>query len=388
MSKKRYRDILVFVTGTTPQIVTETLYCLTQVAEPPVSPDEIHIITTLSGKEKIEEELLRKGRLSAFSKEFDLPPIPLGSESIHIVCDEKGNPLEDIREVSHNESLGDFIAQFIRDRTEDPGVRLHCSLAGGRKTMSFYLGSALQLFGRPWDKLYHVLVSPEFESHPDFYYKPGKNRVLSIKDASGKTVKRLQTKDAQISLAELPFVRLRDKIPLDGKGFKELVREGQREIDMASVQPPVMVNLSEKVIYVGHVGIDMVPMQMVLYVNLLRRKIETCHLPEKPYCLDCTECFPYLGDLTKKKTLDEMVKDYRRAYGPSSGRVEEFQRHWEKKGGIDQDTLRQNISKINTTLKEALHEETLLPHFIISAVGKHGSKRYGVRAEKGKIVIG
>ena len=124
--------------------------------------------------------------------------------------------MEDIREVSHNESLGDFIADFVRDRTEDPSVRLHCSLAGGRKTMSFYLGSALQLFGRTWDKLYHVLVTPEFESHPDFYYKPKKNRVLELKDNNGKVLRRLHTKNAQISLAELPFVRLRDKIPLGG----------------------------------------------------------------------------------------------------------------------------------------------------------------------------
>ena len=387
MNKKTYREILIFVTGTTPQIVTETLYCLTQVAQPPVYADEIHIITTSSGKEKIQVDLLKRGRLAALSKEYNLSPIPLDSESIHVVSDEKGNPLEDIREVFHNESLGDFIANFIRERAEDPGVRLHCSLAGGRKTMSFYLGSALQLFGRPWDKLYHVLVTPEFESHPEFYYKPKKDRILGVKDSRGKIVRKLNTGDAQISLAELPFVRLRDKIPLDGRGFKELVREGQREIDMASIQPPVRVNLFEKVIYIGHVGIDMVPMQMALYVNLLRRKLEGCHFPERPYCLDCIDCFPYLGDLSNRKTLDEIAKDYQRAYGPSSGRVEEFRRHWEKKGGIDQDTLRQNISKINTTLKEAIKDETLLPYFIISPIGKHGSKRYGVRVEKGKIAI-
>ncbi|NWF92136.1 MAG: TIGR02584 family CRISPR-associated protein [Syntrophaceae bacterium] len=385
---KTYREVLIFVTGTTPQIITETLYCLTQETQPPIFPDEIHILTTSSGKERIEEELLQKGRLRAFSQEFSLSPIPLTKESIHVVCDEEGNPLTDIREVSHNESLGDFIADFIRERTKDPGVRLHCSLAGGRKTMSFYLGSALQLFGRPWDKLYHVLVTPEFESHADFYYKPPRDKILEIVDSNGKVVKRLHTDDAEISLAELPFVRLREKIPLDMKGFRELVREGQREIDLACVQPPVRVNLTEKVIYIGQVGIDMVPMQMVLYVNLLRRKLEGCHVPERPYCLECTECFPYLGDLSKKKAFDEMVKDYRKAYGPFSGRVEEFLKHWEKKGGIDQDTLRQNISKINKTLKESIEDETLHPYYVITPIGKHGSKRYGVRVERGKIVIG
>lgn len=387
MEKKTYREILIFVTGTTPQIVTETLYCLTQTIQPPIFPDEIHIITTSSGKEKAGEELFKKGRLPAFSREYNLPSIPLTQESIHVVCDEKGNLLDDVRDVHHNESLGDFIANFIREKTEDPGVRLHCSLAGGRKTMSFYLGSALQLFGRPWDKLYHVLVTAEFESHPEFYYKPKKDRILEVKDPNGKVIRRLHTRDAQISLAELPFIRLRDKISLNGKSFGEMVREGQKEIDIASVQPSLRVDLSEKVVYVGQTGIDMVPIQVVLYVNLLRRKLEGCHFPKKPYCFDCTECFPYLGDLSKKKTLDEMVKDYRRAYGPSSGRVDEFLRHWEKKGGIDQETLRQNISKINKTLKESIEDETLHPYFLITPVGKHGSKRYGVRVEKGKILI-
>jgi CRISPR-associated protein (TIGR02584 family) len=387
MDEKTYREILIFVIGTTPQIVTETLYYLTQECSPPIFPNEIHVITTSTGKQKIEKELILNGRLSAFFKEFDLPDSLLGEDAIHVIKGAEGEPLEDIREDSHNEAVGDFIANFIRRKTQDMSIRLHCSLAGGRKTMSFYLGAALQLFGRPWDKLYHVLVSPEFESHPDFYYKPREGKILDLKDSSGKIIKRLHTKDAKISLAELPFIRLRDKIPLDGKGFKELVREGQKEIDIASLQPSVKVNLSEKVVYIGNVGIDMVPMQMALYVNLLRRKLEGCHFPERPYCLNCTECFPYLGDLSNRKTFEEMVKDYQRAYGPSSGRVEEFLRHWNEKGGIDQDTLRQNISKINTTLKEAIKDETLLPYFIISPVGKHGSKRYGVRAEKTKIVI-
>lgn len=386
MTPKPYREVLIFVTGTTPQIVTETLYCLTQSVAPPVFPDEIHILTTSQGKAKIEKELLKQGRLEAFSEEFRLPPIPLTRDSIHVVRDERGHPLDDIRQLSHNESLGDFIANFIREKTEDPGVRLHCSLAGGRKTMSFYLGSALQLFGRPWDKLYHVLVTPEFESHPDFYYKPKKNRVLVVKDGRGRVLNRLQTKDAEISLAELPFVRLRDKISLNGKGFKDLVREGQHEIDMAAIQPTLRVHLPEKVLYIGQIGIDMVPIQLVLYLNLLRRKLEGCHFPERPYCFDCFDCFPYLGDLSNRKTFEEMLKDYQLAYGPYSGRVEEFRRHWEKRGGVDPDTLRQNISKINSTLRDHLKEE-VLPYFMISAVGKHGSKRYGIRVEKRKIVI-
>ena len=169
--------------------------------------------------------------------------------------------------------------------------------------MSFYLGSALQLFGRPWDRLYHVLVSPDFESHPDFYYKPRKNRLLELKDPGGKIVRKLNTKDARITLAELPFIRLRDKIPLDGKGFKELVSEGQREIDTASVQPTLRINLQERVVYIAQTPVEMVPVQMVLYVYFLRRKSEDCSCPERPYCLECAECYSRHRGFVKKKGL-------------------------------------------------------------------------------------
>ena len=114
MGQKTYREVLIFVTGTTPQIVTETLYGLTQHCKPPVFPDEIHIITTASGKQRIEEELLAKGRLSAFFKEFDLSPMSLSEDSVHIIKGQKGQFLDDIREGAHNEALGDFIAGFIR----------------------------------------------------------------------------------------------------------------------------------------------------------------------------------------------------------------------------------------------------------------------------------
>lgn len=387
MGDKAFKEILIFVLGTTPQIITETLYALTQECAPPVFPDEIHVITTTTGRERIEQELILNGRLDLFQKEFNLPSIPLSTESIHVIQSPEGQPLEDIREASHNEAVGDFIVNLIREKAEDDRARLHCSLAGGRKTMSFYLGSALQLFGRPRDKLYHVLVTPEFESHPHFYYKPVADRILEIKGSAGNAVLQLNTKDARITLTELPYVRLRDKIVFDRNPFRELIKEGQKEIDIASIQPGLRVRLKDRVIYIADVDIDLVPIQMVIYGYFLRRKTEACQLPQRPYCLDCTECFPYLGDLSKRKAFDEMAKDYRLVYGESSGRVDEFLRRWEKRGAVDVDILRQNISKINKTIKESLRDETLLPYFLIIPIGKHGSKRYGVKAEKGKILI-
>ncbi len=163
----KYEEVLVCVAGATPQIITETIYALAN-KNPPVYIDKIYIITTKTGKEKIKDTLIDRGILNALLNEYSLPPIDFSEESI-IVIENEGKEIEDIRNASENEATADTIIKFIRELTLNPKLRLHCSIAGGRKTMSFYLGSALQLFGRIQDKLYHVLVSPEFESNPDFF---------------------------------------------------------------------------------------------------------------------------------------------------------------------------------------------------------------------------
>lgn len=383
MELKNLREILIFVAGTTPQIITETLYGLMVAKENPVVPDEIYVLTTEIGKHRSCEELIRKGRLKTFVKEFNLPPIPFTEESIIVMRDLKSKPLEDIREAEDNEAVGDLIADFIRKKAGDPASRLHCSLAGGRKTMSFYLGSALQLFGRPWDKLYHVLVTPEFESHPEFFYKPKKNKILALKDGWGKIIKKLNTKDAQIYLAEIPFLSLRGKLSLNGRSFRELIAESQREINTATMQLSLKVNVRDRILEIGSNCIEIVPMQLLIYLVFLREKVNRCRYPNKEVCLDCTDCFPTLVDLSSRQVLEEMAGDYRKIYGERSGRVEEFLRKW--KEGLDVEAFRQQISKINRTIKEGLNDETLFPFYKINAVGKYGSKRYGIRAEKGKI---
>jgi len=385
METKRYREILIFVAGTTPQIITETLYGLMVIKQPPVIPDEIYVLTTAAGQKKIHGELIEKGRFKALQKEYGLSEIAFDKDKIIVLRDFKGQPLEDIREAEDNEAVGDLIADFIRKKAGDPASRLHCSLAGGRKTMSFYLGSALQLFGRPWDKLYHVLVSPEFEAHPEFFYKPKRNRILDVKDGRGNTIRKLNTKEARISLAEIPFLSLRNKLSLNGRSYRELIAESQREINSATVSLPLKVNLKDRLLEIGSESIEIVPMQLLIYVAFLREKVNRCRYPERDICLDCTDCFPALVDLSSKQALEEMAVDYRRIYGEKSSRVEEFLRKW--KEGLEVDAFRQQISKINRTLKEGLPDETLLPFYIVTSVGKYGSKRYGVRLEKRKIKI-
>jgi CRISPR-associated protein (TIGR02584 family) len=379
MKQTGFKEVFIFVAGTTPQIITETIYALNN-QKPPIIPGAIHVISTQHGKILIQENLFHTGRFGHFCKEFNLSQNIFTEDSIIVVTDHEGKPLHDIRNKKDNECLGDFITNFVREKTRDQKTRLHCSLAGGRKTMSFYLGATMQLFGRPWDKLYHVLVTPEFESNPDFYYKPKKNRVLKKKDG-----KEIHTGDAQIFLAELPFIRLKDKIPNHQKSFQELVQDGQKEIDTALTQPLVRVNLRDRLVTIGTRDIEFKPFHLVLYAYLLKQKTERCPYPEKAYCLECTDCFTQINDLATPGITEVLAKDYGIIYGFHSGHVENFRRQW--RDGIDLAKLRSDRSKINRDIIENLQDETLATYYTITSLRKYGATRFGVKVEKGKIGI-
>ena len=91
-------------------------------------------------------------------------------------------PLDDIRTAADSAAVADQILAVIRRLTDDPTTRLHCSLAGGRKTQSALLGFALQLYGRPQDSLLHVLVDEAFEGHADFFYPSRQPRLIQTRD--------------------------------------------------------------------------------------------------------------------------------------------------------------------------------------------------------------
>ncbi|HEY8485771.1 MAG TPA: CRISPR-associated ring nuclease Csm6 [Limnochordales bacterium] len=113
------------------------------------------------------------------------------------------------RRTSHVPEAGAAGVRAGAHTTQDPGVRVLASLAGGRKTMSTYLAMVLQFYGRPGDELLHVLVPAPFESHPEFFYPPRKPRLLTTQD--GRT---LSTAQARVELASVGHgARARPRCP-------------------------------------------------------------------------------------------------------------------------------------------------------------------------------
>jgi len=378
-----FREILILVAGATPQVVTETIYALAM-QDPPVHPDEIHIITTAPGRRRIEQTLVEGGILERLCAEYDLPPLRLGDDAFIVLRDAGGAELEDIRTAEANEAAGDQVAHFLRQKAAEPNCRLHCSLSGGRKSMSYYMGVAFQLFARQWDKLYHVLVSPEFEMNEHFFYKPPVNQRIEARAHDG-SVRQLDTDNAEISLVELPLIFLRDKFTLGENSMREMISEGQKHIDAATVQLPLRINLAERQLTIGATSVKLAPVQLMIYAAFLRRKQKQTCDGERTFCFECHGCFVPIGELSGRATLEAMVADYDRMYAGNPFKREDLLERW--KHGLDETHLRQNISKINRALEKQLPDPTLLPIYKIDSARKYADSRYGVRVEKENIYI-
>ncbi len=264
------RRILLVVTGLTPQIVTETLYGLTIDQPHPFIPTEIHFITTADGADSAKAALLGVGNhtgwIQRFCNEYGLKDIHCNDQHIHIISDTEGEFVSNEESTRHNQIASDFITDKVRQFTEDHDCALHLSLAGGRKTMSYYAGYALSLYGRQQDRLSHVLVNTPFQTNEQFFYKPLIPERIEVNGQFHST------NDAKIILSMIPFVRMRDYVPrllLSGKaGFQETIHAIQHAFE----PPEIIINLRKHHVLLGGIQVSLDAAELALYLLFCERK--------------------------------------------------------------------------------------------------------------------
>lgn len=273
MNPENYpRRILLCVAGLSPQIVTETLYGLAVTGEPRFVPTEIHLLTTAEGADRARLTLLSNepGWFHRLRQDYSLPDIRFSLDTIHILHDADGQPLTDIRELADNEALADGITAVVRDLTADPHSAVHASIAGGRKTMGFYLGYALSLFGRPQDRLSHVLVSAPFETNANFFYPSPTPKVIF---ANSPDQRPLDASTAKVMLADIPFVRLRDGLQeallKPNASFSAVVAQAQRNL----AAPRLTLDPATCRVQCGETALILPPVDFAFYVWLVRRAL-------------------------------------------------------------------------------------------------------------------
>jgi CRISPR-associated protein (TIGR02584 family) len=219
--------VLLAVTGLSPHVVTETLFALAVLRSPPFVPTRVEILTTTEGARRAVLLLGPDGgAFAALCRDHGLRGLEtvLAEARVNVMPDHGGRGLDDIRSDADNEAAADAIVGRIRDLTADPDSALHLSIAGGRKTMGFLAGHALSLFGRPQDRLSHVLVDDATLADPTIFYPP---------PSAGRSAPG--TGAWMPALSEIPFLRLRPHLPeallSGGRGYSETVRATQAHLD-------------------------------------------------------------------------------------------------------------------------------------------------------------
>ncbi len=371
------RDVLVALCGLTPQVVTETLWALHH-RTPPIDPTEIWILTTQAGQSICRDRLLGPhGALTRYVREYRPTPAPRCTPaSIQIFRDARGAPLSDVRSEADNRAVGDQIAAFLRRHTSRPETRLHCSVAGGRKTMGVLLAAALQLYGRPTDRLYHVLVPPEFESHEEFFFPPKRSRRLALRDG-----RHIDARSATVELAEVPYVPLRGLLSRDHldstRSLSDLASAAQARLRVLIDPPEVRLHLRENTLRIGPRRIALSPALMTLYRAFARTKLRHCTRPELRSCGDCMDCFlPF----TKKTWCESKSLLEERGGGPVLPKVRGLEDAPEQ--------FRSLVSKLNKKLDEAVGLAGSANPYRVRSAGPKGDTVYGLALDKTKLSEG
>lgn len=371
------KNILLAVTGLNPQVITETLYALHQSNR---KIDSVHVITTRDGKEKIYAELFSggKGYLYRYLNEYGIDPssIDFSYKNIHIITDKHGNEISDIISETDNEKLLKKCLDLTFHFTNKPDTAVFFSIAGGRKTMSSCLTLAAQMYGRTQDRLYHVLVSPEFESNRNFYYPPKESQRIKLADNKGQPFYK-ETKFAHVNLIPVPFVSIRKNLspelltePMDPATLMlSLIKEKR---------PRLTVNLIFKKIIYKKSECDMMPSRMALYAFFVMQK-KNC-TKKVDACGSCTDCFIDTETVLKKQ--DQIADLYRKINDTRP--VEEM-----SDTGIinlDADNFNMNKSRIKQDLLSSFGLYAL-KDIEIASVGTRPNTRYGIMIDRNKIEI-
>lgn len=371
------KNIMLAVTGLSPQVITETLYALNQMNRP---VHAIHIVTTRLGKDKLLAELLDGGNgpFYRYLEEYGAPEagIDFGPGNIYAVRNGLGMEIEDIVDENDNACILRQCMSLAFNHTRNADTAVFFSIAGGRKTMGACLTLAAQMYGRPQDRLYHVLVPTEFESNRYFFYPPKKSRPIKMTDRQGHTIYKA-TKYARINLVHIPFFSIRSQLspeildqPRDPASLMlSLIREEPQQLT---------INLNEGKIRYCRIELDMMPNRLALYAFFALLKKE-CPSPDR-HCVDCDQCFLDHDGVAQRQS--EITRLYKQVCGTRP--IDEMSKTGIR--GLDLANFKSLKSRIREDLIQGFGP-LAAEKIEIAATGKRPYTRYGIRLEKEAIEV-
>jgi len=295
--------ILISLCGTSPAVITETIWALAmEDVENPAEaelPHRVIVLTTTLGAQSIREQLLTSPkdgvepiwaqlRKSLKDEGFNLEGrLIFGDTSEHLKVFSKpdletglATPLDDIRTADDQNATADYLLETLRGFTERPRTRITASLAGGRKTMSSLLYGCMSLVGRRDDRLTHVLVSEPYEAYyltPRFYFPKQTQQNLgeSSQRLQGNSKGVIPASQAQIELMDVPFVPIRyifeKQLGNTPSGFQDLVQTYTGRAVMTDLSIPIILDSSTSSITYGTITVSFSVKEFALFHFLAHR---------------------------------------------------------------------------------------------------------------------
>jgi len=378
------KSILLCAAGATPHVITEALYVLVQRGK---TPDEIRVITTLAGRNKVLTELLSQpnGKFFEFCRDYDLDPrvIKFDETTVCLLSTADGRTLEDIRSTDDNECAANHICEVVKELAKDANSSIHALAAGGRKTMGIYLMAAMQLFGRSQDCLSHVLVSEEFEG-TDFYYKPPINRELQRRDGSS-----VFTDNAKIDLAPIPFIRLRgarsEWLRTVSSRYVQIVEDAQEYLDLADAVHDLQLDSRAWTITVENRSVKLSKMQYIIYMLFARLRHEQAK---------GLDGFVLISELGRQDFADIFqcittargkAQDLESAAGFDF--LDKLASQAASDRPIDREDLTNTIVNVSSKIAQKFKAHQLPERYNITTSGDRKPFRYGVSVDPSRIVF-
>jgi CRISPR-associated protein (TIGR02584 family) len=375
------RRVLIAAIGMSPQVLTETLYCLARGHAEPFVPNELHILTTSKGMNIVEKECLDRdsGKLAALLRDYQLDQTMLDHITIHVVTSADGKPLADITTPEDNEQYANLTSRLINRLCADPDSAVHVSIAGGRKTMGYYLGYALSLFGRDQDRLSHVLVQPEYENLPEFFY-PTPVRTI-IRDRNGRNT--LDAAEATVTLASIPFVPMGDLLP---DGFKQQLNTFSDAIGavLRQRQPATMTFLlAERELRVGDYDVKLSPVEYSVLAWIAWRKLQG--LPDVMVDNEEGESLALAQEHARFHDQVVLADPEGRSKLLAAYKLTNDYEAQGKRSGITRSDINSHVSHANRKISEVLGEKATTEYGIQRDVIRSRSTTFSVRAPRERI---
>lgn len=365
------KQILIAVTGASPQVLTETLFALNHQGK--TMPDEVFVITTANSKLTLEEGLFQDGHWNKLIEDYQLSDIKFSSENIWLISDEEGNVLDDAKAETDQVVMADFITRKVEELTRNDDVAIHASIAGGRKTMAFYMGYAVSLYGREQDVLSHVFVDDDFEFVSEFYYPTPYDKYIVGRDKQ----KVVNTKDAKVTLAEIPFVRMRSQV--DESIYNQMQSHSFSKTVSAlnsahSSEIKVKISTKDKTLDVAGVPVKLTAKALAIYLFFVKKAMRTETLG-RTFEDEVDQTREYL------EVLDSMKADVR--LYKSMGLEDEGQwrqNDFELTPKLTKDFVRQSLSAFHKTLEGRLVPD-IVDKIKVHSDGAKAGSRYSVSSD-------